>query len=142
VIWRDGLWAQPIWSDGLWAGGDSQEGPPPEPEPESAQERPAGGYFTYAGRQRTHRDVQDARSRVGIPQEAQAVIVAVAERQAAQGETDEQKRFEELERELELRGIEWEARYLAAMTEYRELLRQRAEDGYVLVLLAAAASQI
>ena len=50
------------------------------------------------------------------------IINEVARRQVETLEADEQKRFEELERELEARQIEWDARYLTALNERREFL--------------------
>mgnify|MGYP001604107185 FL=1 len=64
---------------------------------------------------------------------------------------DEQQRLEELHRELQLRGIEWDARYLEALNEQRERLldaeiaqrlrkiREEQELLMFLMLVAAAA---
>ena len=84
------------------------------------------------------------------PDEIQQVIDTVAFRQVQTLELDEQKRFEELERELEARGIEWESRYLELLNQERErliheeigrLLRQkkkiRDEEEAVIALLMA-----
>ena len=83
-----------------------------------------------------------------IPEQIQEVILDVAERQVQRLEHDELKQLEELERELQLRGIEWESRYLTALNEEREflinqeiggLLRQKIEnDETALVLILSA----
>lgn len=88
-------------------------------------EQSSGGYeyALRAPRRRTAQEIRDERRRLGIiTREAQAVIDAVAERQAGSLKQDEQQRFEELERELKLSGIEWETRYLEAMNAMRERL--------------------
>ena len=83
-----------------------------------------------------------------ISEEIQEVIYDVAERQVQRLEHDELKRLEELERELQLRGIEWESRYLTVLNEEREflinqeigaLLRQKLEnDQAALVLILSS----
>jgi hypothetical protein len=64
-------------------------------------------------------------------------------------EQDAQKRFEELLRELELQGIEFDARYLEALNIQRERLidaeiaarlRLIREDEELIILLLMAAS--
>lgn len=57
-----------------------------------------------------------------VSQVVQEVIEDIAARQASRLELDELKRLEELERELELSGIEWESRYLEALNAEREFL--------------------
>ena len=59
-----------------------------------------------------------------VQQIAVEVIEAVAQRQAQTLVSDEQQRFDELSRELELTGIAWEARYLEALNALREQLIQ------------------
>ena len=84
-----------------------------------------------------------------ISREALQAIAEVARRQAERLELDEHKRFEELERELSLRSVEWEARYLDLLNEQREslineeigrLLRRKIaeEEELLLILLAAS----
>lgn len=83
-----------------------------------------------------------------IPEQIQEVILDVAERQTQRLEHDELKRLEELERELQVRGVEWESRYLEALNEEREflinqeigrLLRQKLEnDRTALVLILSS----
>ena len=95
---------------------------------------------------RVHREVLD-KERLSL--EARQAIEEVARRQAERLELDTQKRFEELSRELELRSVEWEARYLDLLNEEREsliheeigtLLRRKLaeEDEMLLILLAAS----
>jgi hypothetical protein len=99
--------------------------------------------------------ISRARRRLGLYDGADEEVVAatviadVAARQALVLERDEQKRFEELLRKLELQGIEFDARYLEALNIQRERLidaeiaaRQRLirEDEEILILLLMAAS--
>ena len=113
--------------------------PPPPPVPTPAGPRPSGGFRPWITRRR----------RKLRPEEIQRVIETVALRQVQTLELDEQKRFEELERELEARGIEWETRYLELLNEERErlihqeigrLLRRKLEeeDATLLILLASS----
>lgn len=78
------------------------------------------------------------------------VIAEVAERQARQLDLDEQQRLEELTRELELKGLRWQGRYLELLNAEREQLidaeigrliqerqaaMQRREEEVILLLL-------
>lgn len=116
-----------------------------------ASENFSGGYFEHGGdkRRRTKREIQLERARYGISLEAQGVIAEVAERQVDRLEADPQKRFEELERELELKHIGWRAEYLRALNAERERLitgeiaarlqaKQADDEAIILGLLAAA----
>ena len=80
-------------------------------------------------------------------EEIEQIIQAVAAEQVARLERDEHKRFEELERELQLRGVTWEARYLEALNLRRELLidqeierllKQKLDDDNRLILILMA----
>ncbi|WP_323165328.1 hypothetical protein, partial [Pseudomonas atacamensis] len=53
---------------------------------------------------------------------AEQVILEVAQQQAQRLELDRQKQFEELSRELRLRNIEWEGRYLESLNLERQRL--------------------
>lgn len=111
---------------------------------------PSQGYSGHESRRKTPEDVRLARERVGIiTPKAESVIHAVAARQVNTLEQDEQKYFEELARELELEGIAWEAQYLDALAQQREMMIQQEiatllqrklnnEALMSLVLLAAA----
>ena len=71
------------------------------------------------------RDIHAARERFGIPDETVVAIHEIAVRQAdtlSVLRMDEQQRFEELNRELKFRGIEWQAKYLEALNTQRERL--------------------
>lgn len=79
------------------------------------------------------------------------MISAVAERQAERLQPDEQKRFEELARELELRRIEWRAEYFEELNARRERLitaeiaarlklMQMAKDEEAIVMILALAA--
>ena len=114
---------------------------------------PSGGVPAYP-RAPTRKDIRKARERFGIPDEkmlaAESVIAQVAAAQAKLLEYDAQKRFEELHRELLLRGIEWEARYLESLNLQRErlidaeiayrmaLLQRNNKEAVMLLLMAAA----
>jgi hypothetical protein len=107
---------------------------------------PAHGTLRLRGREgRSRADVARDRERFGI--KAAAVIAAVAERQAERLEGDEQKRFDELLRELQLREIEWDARYLEAMNLQRQslidaeigrLLQIKNDEEIVMLMMLAA----
>lgn len=112
----------------------------------------SGGFFDYGGerRRRTPEDLRRDRERFGISLEAQGVISAVAAGQANRLELDAQKRFEELERELQAQEIAWRAEYLTALNAERERLitaeiaarlqaKQRDDETIILALLAAVA---
>ena len=113
---------------------------------------PSGG-FPYRDTLRTRKDIAKARERFGIPDPerlAAEAIAEVAKRQAERLEQDEQKRFEELSRELALRGIEWDGRHLAALNNARQriidaeiglrlnALRRREDEEIVLLMLIAS----
>ena len=115
--------------------------------------QPSGGYPANPDygrvKKRTARELGKERERFGIPDKVRIAIEAVAAQQAARLEQDSQKRFEELERELELRGIEWDARYLESLNAERERLinaeialrlRQRLKDEEELMLLVLMAA--
>lgn len=116
-----------------------------------ASARPSGGFPAYDGG-RTKREVTRDRERFGIPDEerleAERVIREIALRQAQKLERDEQKRFEELSRELKLRKIEWEGRYLESLNIQRQKLiddelyerfkRFRDEQDILLLLMMAS----
>lgn len=108
------------------------------------------GYSGYETRPRTDRDIRRMREELGLIEPVAEVIEAVAQRQAAANVTDEQKRFEELARELELKRLEWDARYLELLNERREYLisreigihlqRKLQEEQNSLLMLMVAAS--
>lgn len=128
--------------------------PPPPTPPVVADDRPKGtaewlSAYPYG---RTAEDIRKARERFGIKDAAAEVIEAVAARQAAEeaaakATADEQRRFEELTRELELRSIEFEGRYLEALSALRQEMlqqireQQELEDVLALIAIAAAAAE-
>lgn len=132
--WADGAWADGSWVADSW-GGDGPTPEPPTPPAPPAQEQFSGGYFATT-RRRSQEELERDRERFGIA--AAEVIEAVAQRQAATPQADEQKRLEELERELTLRGIEWEGRYLAALNAKLEAVR-RSDEQVILALVAMIA---
>ena len=106
--------------------------------------------FSAHARAQTKEQLRESRERFGITEPAQKVIAAVARRQVEANVLDEQKRLEELTRQLELEGIEWDTRYLEALAQMRELLLTEAlkaqftmmqdeQDAIALMLIAAAA---
>ena len=132
----------------------------PEPPPVViAPPRPSGGipYTARDGLPRSKRDISRARKRFGLDDGADREVVAatviadVAARQALVLERDSQKRFEELLRELQLQGIEFDARYLEALNIQRERLidaeiaaryRLIREEEELIILLLMAASVV
>jgi hypothetical protein len=101
--------------------------------------KPSGGWPA-----REFRDVVDRRR---ISPKVVRIIEEVAESQVQRLETDEQKRFEELARELELEAVEFETQYLQALALKREvlidleierLLKKKLNDEAVLLILLAA----
>ena len=128
-------------------------GAPPAPPPATVDDRPKGTaewLWQQAVDRRAPEDVRRARERFGVlPREAAEAIAEVAARQVERSEQDEQKRFDELLRELQLRSIEFEARYLDALAVMRERLieeakqtairRQQQEEEVLILLMLAAA---
>ena len=121
-------------------------GAPPSPPPIETAVRPSGGLwheelkYAIEGRKSWRQRLEEAK----IQRLAVEVLDEVAHRQVLTLELDEHKRFEELERELELKGIEWEARYLDLLNERREalidaeigrLLRLKQDENDVIILL-------
>src|SRR5262245_22252137 len=102
---------------------------PPQPptDPLGFGYQPSGGIPT-SDRARTKEEISRDRLRFGLRDEVAEALEAVAKRQAqaaidaekAAEVADEQKRFDELYRELELRSIEFEARYQEALGAMRE----------------------
>lgn len=114
-----------------------------------------GGYNPSQGlyeRPPSRKEISKARERLGLQDKlALAAIAEIAARQAERLELDEQKRFEELSRELQLRGIEWEARYLEALNlergrlidaEIGRLLKRKLTDETMILMLLAAAAAV
>lgn len=106
----------------------------------------AGWLWPHADERRSRAEIRKARERFGIPDEVAQAIAEIAARQAERAEQDQQKQFDELYRELELRRIEFDARYLAALSAMREAyieqamaFQQREEEEVVILLMAAAA---
>lgn len=111
-----------------------------------------GGYHPSQGlypRPPDKHQISRARKRLGLEDEVARAIAQVAARQAESLELDAQKRFEELNRELRLRGIEWDARYLEAVNIEREKLidaeialrlkaKLRTDDETIILMLLAA----
>ena len=127
---------------------DFGSGPTPPPAPVVVPPL-VGGGFTYEYR-RPRKSLAKDRERFGIPnierQVAEALVEDIAARQAKSLERDEQKRFEELQRELQIRGIQWQAQYLESMNAKRERLieeeiatifQQRQDEETMLLMIAA-----
>ena len=125
--------------------------PPAPPVPDSGV-KPSGGIpATLHARGRTRKEISEERKRYGIQDALAAEIIeAVAAHQVDRLETDEQKRFEELHRELELRHIMWQGRYLEALNGIRTRLideeiaarlrmKFREEEEIMMLLMMAAA---
>ena len=99
---------------------------------------------------KTKEQVRKEREDLGILPKAIQVIKEVAQRQVQRLELDEQKRFDELLNEIKLQELQWDARYLALLSEERERLiseeiaarlqaKLNDERLMMLILMAAAA---
>ena len=118
--------------------------------------RPSGGWPADQGYRRKREDVSEARKRLGLDDgyRVSTVIADVAVRQAERIEQDQQKIFDELLRELELQGLEFDRRYLEALGVQRQRLidaeiaarLQRLvkddEELMLLVMIAAASTDL
>jgi hypothetical protein len=139
----------------IWRTGAGTPDPLPPTPPVTAD--PPRGRAEWLGDyrpdQRSAEDIRKARQRFGvIPPDVQATIAEVAARQAQQLDLDQQKQFDELYRELEIKRLGFEARYMEALALQREALineeigrRLRLvmeEDDLILLTLIAAASQL
>jgi len=145
-VWKVGVWAQTVWADGVWREGTPVI--PPTPPPVVITPQSSGhGFFDYGNRRRTPQELDRDRARFGLPPEAREIIEAVAVRQVEHLEADPQKRFEELERELQLQKLAWRAEYLEALNAERNRLmdkeiayrlRQIDDEAIVTALVAAS----
>jgi hypothetical protein len=122
------------------------QGAPTPPAVSPAGAPVGGGYIPRIRISRVQRKLFEEQR---LSREAAEAIIEVARRQALRLESDEQKRFEELERELELRSVEWEARYLDLLNEQREafivdeigtLLRRKIDEEEEMLLILIASS--
>lgn len=129
---------------------------PPAPVTPTTAIRPSGGWPADQGYRRGRKEISEARKQFGLEDDvarearAQAIVADVAARQVAALQQDDQKKFEELLRSLELEGIEFEARYLEALNITRERLidaeiaerfrKIRVEEEELLMLLMIAGS--
>ena len=111
---------------------------PPIPPVVPSGPAPSGGFHPWIHRLRRRRKPHEEQEVI------QAVIEAVARRQAQALELDELKRLEELERELQLKAVEWDSVYLEMMNEERErliheeigkLIRKKLQDDEAISLL-------
>lgn len=139
------------WGSAWGVSWGSGAGPTPPVTPAATQL--VGGGIPHPGmlhlphRPRTREDIRKDRARFGI--EVAEVISSVAARQAENLVLDEQKRYEELSREITLRGLEFESRHLEALNIERQrlidqeigrLLRIKvAEEEAIMMLLVLAA---
>lgn len=99
---------------------------------------------------RTQRDISRARRRLGLKDKtaiAEDIIADVAARQAKRLELDAHKRFEELQRELEVEQILLDASHIEALNTRREALidaelktyfKRLQEEEELLMLIAAS----
>ena len=149
-VWKSGVWAFTVWGSGVWA-----EGGVIPPPPVVAPAGPIGGGYVHE-RRRGRKELREARRRVGLEDDyrteeelAQAIVASVAARQALVLEQDEQKRFEELSRQLQLARIEFRATHLEALNRERQklidleigrLLRRNLQDEEILLMLLVMAA--
>lgn len=96
--------------------------------------------------ERSPEDVRLERERLGIIPRAEEIIAQIAARQLERDEQDAQKRFEELFREIEIQGLEWNARYLEALAAIREEMavaeRKRKDDEEIVLITLMLAAAI
>lgn len=138
----------------LWRTTGLGQEPPPPPPPQE-QSFPIGGGIPGDDRGRSREEISRARGRFGLRDEVAEAIAAVAQRQAeaeaaanaAEARAaDEQKRFDELFREMELRQIAFEARHLEVLAQMREEFiarirkQQQEEEELMLLMLVAVAA--
>ena len=76
-------------------------------------------------RPKSAKSVQEERERLGILPRAAEAISDVAQQQAELLRLDELQREQQLREEMRLRGIQYEARYLAVLNAERERLISR-----------------
>lgn len=142
-VWKGKVWAPTVWAQGVW----SEGGTPPAPPAIVVSAPVGGGYVTDRGR--TKKEIRKDRERFGIPDEerliAEALVEQIAARQVETLERDKQKQFDELQRELQVRGIQWQARYLEMLNAERERLinaelaiifQQQQDEETMLLMLA------
>ena len=109
-------------------------------------QRPAGGYEAKRPRSRERKPLEPVdygtlleRFR-SLPPEAVEIVEAVALRQVDAPTTDSHQQLEELERELELAGIQWQSLYLELLKIQRQKLldaeRQNDDDLVMFLLLS------
>ena len=92
--------------------------------------QPSGGYYEHAGNvhllhEGRHESRRRLREEYGILPKAAEVIEQVAQRQAsetAENRLDDDKRVQELVRELDAASVEWKSQYLAALNAERDRL--------------------
>ncbi|MGH9426754.1 MAG: hypothetical protein ACRD2L_10700 [Terriglobia bacterium] len=132
----------------LWTTTGAGVAPPP-PAPPAPEVIPSGGFPARELREALEgRSWRDKLKEQPIQEHAIQAIEQIAYRQAQSLELDKQKRFEDLSRELQIREIEWDSRYLELLNQRREalidqeiglLLRQKRDDDDIqaLVLMAS-----
>ena len=120
--------------------------------------QPSGGWPIPGKRKKLHlpayptaEQLRKQREELGILPKTAAIIESVAQRQAAAMRYDEQRYFEELNRELELQGIEFEGRYLESLNiqrikiidaEIGRLLKIQLDKEDMEVIIAIVAASI
>ena len=103
-------------------------GPPPPPLPADAGIKPSGGFPAYEYERRDRKkEKRKRREELGIQPKALEIIAAVATRQALDPEIDKQQQLEELSRELEIQGIQWQSIYLDRLIALRGLYIAEAQ---------------
>ena len=133
---------------------DFGSGPPPTPPVVPGTQQIIGGGITHDGllrlgrKKRTKGEISLERSKFGLSDAVAEVVAAVAARQAETLVQDEQKRLDELFREITLRGLEYESRYLEALNIERQrlidqeiglLIKRKLDEEMIVMLLAVAA---
>lgn len=92
-------------------------------EEDSQDQAPAVRNFSLREWRKWHHPHDEKRLReLRITPAVAEIIAEVAERQAERLDLDEQQRLEELTRKLELKGLQWQERYLELLNTQRQQL--------------------
>lgn len=122
----------------------------PRPKPSGGVPAPGFEVIKSLSRPKSSRSIREEREALGILPRTAEAIAEVAAQQAEMLRLDELQRESHLREEFRLRGLEYEARYLALANAERERLidreialllrRKLREEADVLALIALAAS--
>ena len=133
-VWQPGVWNPSVWAQGVWFEGEKVTTDTKLPQgsaPFFQQLRP----FEEIGQNRF------------LKRRVRKVIEEVAQAQVQHLELDESQRLDHLIGELDAQGLEYDARYLEALNQYRDILigneiktilRNKDENEAMLLIMIAA----